>query len=157
MITKMRRTLKQMTGDVLKKFDFRLARYSYIDRLEKSIRGGNIMAILRGSPGGLGTHLDRGGVQLLGALRDSRSQLGQDMFALSQCGFEEGGYFVEFGATNGIELSNSYVLEKYFGWTGIVAEPAKRWHMDLANNRCCRVETDCVWRESNAVLMFNEV
>ena len=69
--------------------------------------------------------------QLLKAIRNSKSQLGQDIFALFEVGFKEGGYFVEFGATNGVSLSNTYVLEKEFAWGGILAEPAMRWHRDI--------------------------
>jgi len=90
------------------------------------------------------------------ALRHSKSQLGQDLFALCETGFKKDGYFVEFGATNGVNLSNSCLLEKQFGWAGIVAEPALRWHKDLKNNRKCHIETNCVWSESNSVLTFNE-
>ena len=54
-------------------------------------------------------------------------------------------------------FSNTYLLEKEFGWTGILAEPAKSFHQDLANtDRNCHIETDCVWRESNLTLTFNE-
>ena len=38
-----------------------------------------------------------------------------------------GGFFVEFGATNGIDLSNSYLLQSKYYWTGILAEPARCW------------------------------
>ncbi len=60
-----------------------------------------------------------------------RSQLGQDIFALAANKFKRGGYFVEFGATNGIDLSNTYALEKEYGWKGILSEPATVWHEDL--------------------------
>jgi FkbM family methyltransferase len=100
---------------------------------------------------------ERHAAQLLKTLRVSRSQLRQDLFVLSELDFKRNGFFVEFGATNGISLSNTYLLEKEFGWTGILAEPAKRWHNDLKNNRTARIETDCVWRDSNSVLAFNEV
>jgi FkbM family methyltransferase len=76
---------------------------------------------------------------------------------LCELGFKTGGYFVEFGATNGLDLSNTHLLEKEFGWSGIVAEPAVRWHEALKANRSCHVETNCVWRESNKELTFNEV
>ena len=95
--------------------------------------------------------------KLLNALRNSTSQLGQDLLALFYSRFKLQGYFVEFGATNGKDLSNSYLLEKYFAWNGILAEPAKAWHLDLKSNRQCAIETDCVWKESNNRLAFKEV
>ena len=90
-------------------------------------------------------------------LRDSKAQLGQDMFVLSELGFKREGFFVEFGATNGIDLSNSYLLEKKFGWKGILAEPGKKWHADLRANREANIEHDCVWRNTGEELIFNEV
>jgi len=40
-------------------------------------------------------------------------------------------FFVEFGATNGVALSNSWLLENQFAWKGSLAEPAKKWHAEL--------------------------
>lgn len=96
-------------------------------------------------------------VKLCQHLKGSKSQLKQDLFVLLQANFKHNGYFVEFGATNGLELSNSYLLEKEFGWSGILAEPAKVWHEELQKNRQCNIEFDCVWSESNCTLDFNEV
>ena len=56
--------------------------------------------------------------QFIKLVRESRSQFGQDLFALLSLNFKRGGYFVEFGATNGIEKSNTYLLEKELGWAG---------------------------------------
>ena len=89
-------------------------------------------------------------------LRKSKSQLRQDLFVLSQLNFKRNGYFIEFGATNGVELSNTHLLEKEFGWTGILAEPAVCWHNDLKKNRSAHIETCCVWSESNVTLRFKE-
>src|SRR6056297_216441 len=61
-------------------------------------------------------------------LNFSKSQLRQDLFVLSELGFKQHGFFVEFGATNGIDLSNTYLMEARFGWNGILAEPARLWH-----------------------------
>ncbi len=83
-----------------------------------------------------------------------KSQIDQDLFVLYSLGWKRGGYFVEFGATNGVDLSNTYLLEKDFGWTGILAEPAKVWHTDLVRNRSATVDFDCVWKESGQTLPF---
>lgn len=72
-------------------------------------------------------------------IKKSRSQLRQDLFVLFQTKFKKNGYFVEFGATDGIELSNSFLLEKEYGWKGILAEPALKWHEDLIKNRTAHI------------------
>lgn len=86
----------------------------------------------------------------------SKAQLYQDLFVLHELNFKENGYFVEFGATNGFTFSNTYLLEKSFNWTGILAEPAMSWHKELRDNRECHIETKCVWSKSNEKLLFNE-
>jgi len=92
-----------------------------------------------------------------GFLGENKSQFHQDIFVLLETGFKRDGYFVEFGATNGIDLSNTYLLEKTFGWTGILAEPATVWHSDLNANRTASIEFDCVWKSSGESLEFNMV
>ena len=86
----------------------------------------------------------------------STSQIGQDMFVLAELGFKRDGFFVEFGATNGKDLSNTWMLEKEMGWTGILAEPAWVWHDDLVKNRTAKISFDCVWSKSHELLSFNQ-
>jgi FkbM family methyltransferase len=85
-----------------------------------------------------------------------RGQVGQDLFALWATSFRRGGYFVEFGAADGVGLSNTLLLERSFGWNGIVAEPARAWHEELRKNRQCIVDTRCVWEQSGQQLTFIE-
>lgn len=92
-----------------------------------------------------------------GFLGENKSQFHQDIFVLLETGFKQNGYFVEFGATNGVDLSNTYLLEKAFGWSGILAEPATVWHTDLAANRSAKIEFDCVWKNTGESLEFNMV
>ena len=43
----------------------------------------------------------------------SKSQLRQDLFVLSELEFKKNGYFVDFGATNGCDISNSYFFHAF--------------------------------------------
>jgi FkbM family methyltransferase len=85
-----------------------------------------------------------------------RSQLGQDLFVLWTTSFKREGFFVEFGAAGGLDLSNTVLLERSFAWDGIVAEPARRWHDDLKRHRQCIIDTRCVWGHSGQSLSFKE-
>ena len=69
----------------------------------------------------------------------SVSQQAQDLFVIAELHGKRNGFFVEFGATNGLELSNSLVLEQQLGWKGILAEPARYWHEALHRNRNCGI------------------
>ena len=91
-----------------------------------------------------------------GLLSASKAQLRQDLFALIQSDFKREGFFVEFGATDGVELNNSHLLEKQFGWSGILAEPARGWHSDLNRNRNCIIDKRCVWSVTGENLRFTE-
>jgi FkbM family methyltransferase len=67
------------------------------------------------------------------------------------------GSFIEFGACDGIHISNTYFLEKYRGWSGILLEPAKIWHNKLKVNRPnCIIDFRCVSHSSNHKINFYE-
>ncbi len=86
----------------------------------------------------------------------AQAQLNQDLFVLLSLGFPKSGFFVEFGGTDGRTMSNTYLLEKSFGWRGIIAEPAVIWHKQLIQNRKCIVEKRAVWGVSGQELLFNQ-
>jgi FkbM family methyltransferase len=99
---------------------------------------------------------DDGVLPLARHLRQSKSELGQDLFALAATGLKRGGTFVEFGAGDGILSSNTWLLETAFGWKGILAEPAAVWHAPLFKNRTAQIEPSCVWRTSGELLPFEQ-
>lgn len=82
------------------------------------------------------------------------SQLGQDLWVLERTGRKRGGYFVEFGATDGIQLSNTFLLETEFGWTGLCAEPNPHYFEQLQQNRRCTVSSDCILGETGRDVEF---
>lgn len=86
----------------------------------------------------------------------SRSQLSQDIFALTVNNYKSNGFFIEFGSCDGKYFSNTFLLEKYFNWSGILAEPAKEWHNSLMKNRKVHIEKKCVWESSGDELIFSE-
>ena len=80
--------------------------------------------------------------------KNIKSQIYQDIFVLYTLNWKRNGFFVEFGSTNGFDLSNSYLLEKDFGWKGILCEPASVWKEDLKKNRNSILDFRCVWKTS---------
>lgn len=86
------------------------------------------------------------------AASQSKSQLGQDLFALHSSGMKHGGFFVEFGAGDGVRLSNTVMLERAFGWRGILAEPLAEYHTSIRAERAASLEPSCVWSESGRTL-----
>jgi FkbM family methyltransferase len=80
----------------------------------------------------------------------------QDLFAALVLAGRVQGFFVEFGATDGVTGSNSLMFESHFGWRGIVAEPARVWHERLANNRTCAISHECIWIASGDSVEFCE-
>jgi hypothetical protein len=86
----------------------------------------------------------------------SKSQLKQDIFVLNELNFKKEGYFVEFGAANGKFLSNTFLLEREFNWSGILVEPSKIFHEEIFNSRNCIIDKRAVWAESGSKLLFAE-
>jgi FkbM family methyltransferase len=85
---------------------------------------------------------------------DAKAQNYQDVFVLSVLDRLTGGYFVEVGAANGVQFSNTHLLEKQYGWTGILVEPAKCWHDHILANRSAKLDTRCAWSTSGEKVSF---
>lgn len=84
----------------------------------------------------------------------SPSQLGQDLWVLQRTDFKKGGFFVEFGATDGVMLSNTFLLEQTFGWKGICSEPNPAFFDKLVKNRSCQCFSDCIAGQTGNQVTF---
>jgi len=62
------------------------------------------------------------------------SQGNQDKW-VSELFDNKSNFFIDIGALDGIEHSNTYALEKYLGWSGICIEANKSSFDKLKNNR----------------------
>jgi FkbM family methyltransferase len=85
---------------------------------------------------------------------ESRSQILQDLWVCYELAEKREGFFVEFGATNGVVNSNTWILEKKLGWKGILAEPNPFWHAELMSNRGCAVDYRCVYSSTGNKVPF---
>ena len=84
-----------------------------------------------------------------------KSQLYQDVFAdfLIENNYDK--TFLEFGATDGIDLSNTHFLENYSKWKGVLGEPDPQWHEQLKKNRPdSKIITKCIWKKTGETLDF---
>ena len=84
------------------------------------------------------------------------SQLGQDALVLWLLNQKTNGYFIEFGAADGVNISNTFILEKDYGWSGILCEPARVYKDRLSSNRKCTIVDKCVYSKSGDVISFFE-
>lgn len=91
-------------------------------------------------------------------IRSSTSQLQQDLVAqyVALSTDSDQRYFVEFGACDGKILSNTYLLEKAYGWQGILAEPCRSWHERLIDNRSAKIDFRCLSPKGNSEIEFFE-
>lgn len=79
-------------------------------------------------------------VRRLGYLPRSLSDRGQDRWVINEVfPGKSNGFFLELGAADGFSESNTYVLEKRYGWNGICIEP----HPDLFDALVNKYKRSC--------------
>jgi FkbM family methyltransferase len=86
----------------------------------------------------------------------SFSQLGQDLEVLNFYNNKEGGFFIEIGASDGIILSNTYLLETKYKWKGICCEPIPKNFKKLVQNRPNSIcYSEAVYNDSGLSVTFD--
>jgi FkbM family methyltransferase len=162
-LTKLRRRLIRLIRQLLHKGNIDLVKYSDFERIKSE--NTNLLSMINKHES---LEYDKKFLQYLDPWDDynlssklsqsNSSELHQDLFVLSTLKLKRNGFFIEFGATNGIDGSNTFLLERDFGWSGILAEPAKGWHVQLQNNRPkAQIEFNCVWKDSYSKISFKEI
>lgn len=87
-------------------------------------------------------------------LISSYSQLKQDLKVLEFYKYKKNGFFIDIGANDGINLSNTYLLEKNYNWNGICIEPLPSQFNKLKNNRKCICVNKALYNKSNKIVKF---
>jgi hypothetical protein len=108
-------SVRKLVKDTLRRFDIAITSQSSVEGLVEKGRSHHLLALLSKFNDEQISYFVK---NLVGK---SRAQLGQDLFVLSELNLKRNGFFVEFGATNGVDLSNTALLEREFGWNGILA------------------------------------
>tara|TARA_B110000858_G_C17709823_1_gene429991 strand:+ start:43 stop:915 length:873 start_codon:yes stop_codon:yes gene_type:complete len=85
---------------------------------------------------------------------ESYSQLNQDITVISFFNNKKNLFFLEIGANDGINLSNTYLLEKKYNWKGICSEPLPDRFEQLKKNRNVHCDNQAVFRESDLTVKF---
>lgn len=86
----------------------------------------------------------------------SHSQLGQELEVIKFYNNKEGGFFIEIGASDGLELSNTYLLETKYKWRGICCEPIPKKFEKLVKNRPNSIcYKQAVYNQSGLILPFD--
>ncbi|MGW6978360.1 FkbM family methyltransferase [Streptomyces sp. NPDC054932] len=73
------------------------------------------------------------------------SQYSQDEFVVEVLGGMREGFFLDSGASDGLQASNTRLLEQSFGWTGICIEPNTEFFARLVENRRCICVNCCLY------------
>jgi hypothetical protein len=86
----------------------------------------------------------------------NHSQANQDLFVLYFTNYVgKKGFFVEIGAGDGVNISNTYLLEK-IGWTGILVDPVDYNNENMELRKCIK-EKRCVYSKTGLKIPFAEV
>lgn len=71
------------------------------------------------------------------------SQSEQDKWVCEFFNYKKNGYFVEVGAYDGIQTSNTYFLEKELAWTGVCIEADTTIFQELSKHRKSKKYQSC--------------
>jgi FkbM family methyltransferase len=83
--------------------------------------------------------------RLINPFRLFKGQKSQDKWVIFHVlPFKRNGFFLDLAASDGITDSNTYTLEKLFGWTGICIEPNPKLFQKLSITRNCILDSSVI-------------
>ncbi|MET2827814.1 FkbM family methyltransferase [Mesorhizobium shangrilense] len=86
----------------------------------------------------------------------SHGQLLQDVVCMVLHEGKRDGYFVEIGVGDGTKYSNTLMLERDFGWRGVLAEPAAMFHDSISKSRAAILDRRAVSDKTGDTLVFQQ-
>lgn len=145
----MRETFKSLVSQMLSVFGYEICKKN----TKYGIQSGDF-------PVALWRRLRREDMQDLAKyIPELSAQYGQDFFTLC-CALsipEMPHIFIEAGASDGVQWSNTRILEAQCGWRGLLVEPCRSFENLLRENRLSPVDTRCLAPTGGQKILFREV
>lgn len=82
------------------------------------------------------------------------SHVGQDKWVSNVYKNRNCGFFLDFGGFEGIMHSNTFYLEKFMNWDGIIVEPNPVPYKSICKTRTCISVNAALWVESRQSVKF---
>lgn len=92
--------------------------------------------------------------ETLGKKGQLHGQAAQDWLVSTLLGCKDKGFFVDLAAADGLDGSNTLMLERDFGWNGICIDPQNQYLYSLAK-RNCKIATAAVGSPRNHKVNFS--
>lgn len=83
---------------------------------------------------------------------DYVSHVGQDRWVAEVLDQKREGYFLDFGAFDGVIISNTLYLERELGWRGICVEPNPRYYPNVCAERRVISVNNALWPVSGEIV-----
>ena len=77
-----------------------------------------------------------------------------NVFDYSNNGLKRQGFFVDLACADGITINNTFFLENYLGWRGLLFEPNPHFHKSIAENRSSPLVSKCVTDQEDSIVRF---
>lgn len=84
------------------------------------------------------------------------SHIGQDRWVAETLKYKRGGYFLDFGGFDGLMHSNTFFLERFLNWRGILVEPNPVPYASACAVRSCITINAALWVRSRDLLRFTD-
>ena len=141
--------MKTLINNLFKIFGFKIVKFEYFSYVQRLLKKYNFVRYLD-------LVESNRFKEIINISEESKSENSQDIMVLDQLNFKKNGFFVEFGAGNGENFSNTFLLEKKYNWKGILAEPCKSFHKEIFSHRSCEIDKRVVSNKSGIEVNFVE-
>ena len=84
------------------------------------------------------------------------SHIGQDRWVAETLAHKRGGYFLDFGGFDGLMHSNTFYLERFLNWRGVLVEPNPAPYASACAVRSCITINAALWSKSRESLQFTD-